>query len=388
MTSCAPDLLKLTRDLLRCRSITPEDAGAQDVLIHALETLGFEHWDVTRGDKSTNMIRNTFFRHGRQGPHLCFAGHTDVVPPGDESLWSFDPFSATVDNNILYGRGSADMKANVTAFIIAVKRFMQLFPDFKGSISLLITGDEEGEAVYGTAPVLEWMKANDHIPDFCLVGEPSNPERLGDAMKIGRRGSLTCKLVLKGRQGHVAYPDKADNPVPRMAELISRLNEKPLDEGSKFFPPSSLQVSTVDVGNAADNVIPGAVKATFNVRYSDCWDMMGLRAYLEEIMNPFLNKGDEVKWRDSARSFLTEPSAYTDMMAQSVNDITGRFPELKTDGGTSDARFIYHYCPVVEFGLVNKTIHQTDEHVPLEDLENLTQIYTRFLERFFKSATT
>lgn len=378
MSSSAPDPVELTRDLVRCASVTPLDEGAQDILIDTLKNMGFRNWDVTREN-----IRNTFFRIGDSGPHFCFAGHTDVVPAGDESLWRHPPFSGAIENGILYGRGTADMKGNVAAFVAATGRFLEKNGRPAGSISLLITGDEEDEAINGTVKVLEWMKEHGHIPDMTLVGEPSNLNKVGEAVRIGRRGSLTCYLKLTGKQGHVAYPEKAENPIPRMARILSHISDLKLDDGNDYFAPSSLQISTVDVGNPADNVIPAQINAEFNVRFNDHWNSDTLKEYLISEMRPHLKEGDTIDWRLSGESFITQPGEYTDMVCEAIEDMTGLKPEMNTGGGTSDARFVQAYSPVVEFGLVNKTIHQTDEHVPVKDLETLTRIYERILEKFF-----
>lgn len=379
MTSSARDPVALCQALIRCPSITPLDAGAQDILIEALKPLGFEVYDVTRGE-----VRNTFFRIGTDGPHFCFAGHTDVVPPGDETKWTHPPFSAHIDDNgVMTGRGTADMKGNVAAFVAAAAQYIQENGPPKGSLSFLITGDEEGKAVDGTEPVLRWMREHGHIPDFCLVAEPSNPEKIGEVMKIGRRGSINCIITMKGKQGHVAYPHKADNPIPRMSQLLSALTSHDLDTGSDYFPPSSLQISTVDVGNPAHNIIPGKISATFNVRFNDLWSSDKLKRHLLDLMKDYLRADDEIEWHCHGESFLTRPGQYTDMAVEAIKDITGSDPALKTDGGTSDARFVQAYCPVVEFGLVNKSIHQIDENIKVDDLKTVTSVFKRLLEKFY-----
>ena len=382
----APDPVDICQSLIRCRSVTPTDAGAQDVIFKYLTPFGFDVHDVTRGDDTGEEIRNSFFSFGNKqtGPHFCFAGHTDVVPPGDETLWSYPPFDAVVENGNIYGRGASDMKGNIAAFMAASCEFIQENGTPKGTISLLITGDEEARAVNGTKKVLEWMDRTDNIPDFCLVGEPSNPEKIGEVLKIGRRGSLSCFLTFKGRQGHVAYPHKADNPIPRMTALLADLTSAPVDNGSEYFPPSSLQVSTVDVGNTAHNVIPAEITATFNVRFNDLWSEETLKAHLKDRFAPYLkNPEDEISWHCHGESFLTTPGPVTSQIAGAITEVTGLTPDMRTDGGTSDARFIHKYCPVIEFGLVNKTIHQTDENVSTESLYTLTKIYKRILEKFF-----
>lgn len=370
------DPVILTQDLIRCPSITPADEGAQDVLIAALKPLGFEIHDVTSGP-----VRNTFFRLGTAAPHFCFCGHTDVVPPGDEASWTYPPFAAEIYDGKLYGRGASDMKGNIACFVAALSVYLDQ-NECPGSISLLITGDEEGVATDGTIKVLEWMQAHGHIPDVALVGEPTNPQTLGEEIKIGRRGSLTGDITVKGVQGHVAYPDRADNPLPKLVKLLDALASYRFDEGSAFFPATNLELTTIYTGNKADNVIPSGAAARFNVRFNDQWSA----AKLEENIRALLNNTDipyEMKCWSNAESFLTAPGPFTDLIAGAVEDITGIRPELSTKGGTSDARFVQRYCPVVEFGLINKTIHQVDEYAGIADIEKLTQIYLTILQRYF-----
>ncbi len=374
------DPIELSRDLVQCASVTPADEGAQDVLIAALEPLGFAVHDVTRG-----AIRNTFFRLGDSGPHFCFCGHTDVVPPGDEAAWTHPPFGGVIGDGKLYGRGTADMKANIACFVAAAARFLDSGAAFDGSISLLITGDEEAEAVDGTVKVLAWMAENGHTPDAALVGEPTNPESMGDELKIGRRGSLTGRLSVSGVQGHVAYPDLADNPLPRLVSLLDALAGHEFDTGSDFFPVTNLELTTIDTGNTADNVIPAAAQASFNVRFNDHWTAATLEREIRAVLDR-IGLGYTLSCASNAESFITKPGPLTDIVAGAVTDITGRSPALSTGGGTSDARFVAPYCPVVECGLVNRTIHQIDEHAAVSDIETLTQIYLRVLERFFAAS--
>ncbi|QQG36474.1 MAG: succinyl-diaminopimelate desuccinylase [Micavibrio aeruginosavorus] len=371
------DPIALTQKLVRCPSITPDDAGAQTVLRDNLHALGFACHNLPFGN-----IQNLFARIGTRGPHICFCGHTDVVPPGDLTLWRFAPFSAILSEGRIYGRGTADMKANIACFAGAVSQFLEQSSDFRGSISFLITGDEEAEAIDGTVKVLQWMKENEHLADVWLVGEPSNPQSLGDEIKIGRRGSLTGLLTVQGIQGHVAYPDRADNPLPRLIRLLSALDQLTLDQGSPHFQASNLEIVSIDVGNPADNVIPARGAARFNVRFNDQWTAHTLEDRIRSCLN---NTGVsyDLTTSSNAESFLTKLGPFTDLVSSAVESITGRKPALSTGGGTSDARFIARYGPVVECGLINSTIHKTDEHVAVDDLYQLTRIYLRILQSYF-----
>lgn len=376
------DPVALSQALVRCPSVTPEDAGAQRVLADALTPLGFSCETLQYGD-----VKNLFARLGPQkpetnGPHLCFCGHTDVVPPGDEKNWRHPPFSAAVEDGKLYGRGTADMKCNIACFAAAVAAFVDRHGPPPGAVSFLITGDEEALAVDGTVKVLEWLAARGEIPDAALVGEPSNPDRLGDEIKIGRRGSLSGGITVRGRQGHTAYPDRADNPLPRLVKLLDALAGHEFDKGSAFFPPTNLQLTTIDTGNRADNVIPEKAAARFNARFNDKWTARTLEAEIRAVLDAV--SGDyTLEAASNAESFLTAPGPFTALVADAVREVTGRTPRLATGGGTSDARFVSRYCPVVECGLVNRTIHQTDEHVEIADIHRLTEIYGAILERFF-----
>jgi succinyl-diaminopimelate desuccinylase len=368
------DPVALTQDLVRCASVTPKDEGAQDVLVRALESLGFICTKLKFED-----IDNLFARRGIDGPHFCFAGHTDVVPPGDDGAWTSPPFAAAIVDGRIVGRGASDMKGNIAAFIAALSQFTPA----KGSISLLITGDEEGPAVNGTAKVLEWMEENGHIPDVCVVGEPTNSDRIGDEIKIGRRGSLSGTLTVRGVQGHVAYPHRADNPVPKLARMVDSLSSLTLDRGSAFFDSSSLQVTNIHVGNTADNVIPAQASARFNVRFNDCWTPQTLEMKIRSTLDK-ANVKYTLSLSYGADSFITKPGVLTNLVAHAVTDVTGRAPKLSTGGGTSDARFIQRYCPVVECGLINKTIHQVDEYVRIDDLQILEKIYLKILQGYFR----
>ena len=369
----APDALPLAQALIRAPSVTPEDGGAQAVLAEALSSLGFSVTHLPFG-----RTRNLFARRGEGRPHLCFAGHTDVVPPG-ESGWSVPPFAAAVREGVLFGRGACDMKGAIACFVAAVAGCGKA----PGSVSLLITGDEEGPATDGTVRVLEWMQANGAVPDFCLVGEPTNPAALGEVIKIGRRGSLNAHVVVHGVQGHVAYPQNADNPVHRLLGALGEMIAAALDEGNAWFEPSRLQVTSVDVGNPARNVIPPEAEARLNIRFNDLHTGETLRCWLERICAAHA-PGAQLTVEVSGEAFLTAPhrdaAPFIAALRHAVSAETGRTPRLETGGGTSDARFIARYCPVAEFGLVGASMHKTDECAALSDLERLTAIYRVFLE--------
>jgi succinyl-diaminopimelate desuccinylase len=379
-----PDPIELTQALIRCRSVTPADAGALGVLEAALTPLGFRCEWMRFEAPGTAPIDNLYARIGSGRPHLCFAGHTDVVPPGDESRWRFPPFEGRIAEGRVWGRGACDMKSAVAAFAAAAGRFVAgRGPDFGGSISLLITGDEEAEAVNGTVKVLQALAARGEAIDACIVGEPSSSEAVGDTMKIGRRGSLTGRLTVRGVQGHVAYPHKADNPLPRLVRMLAALGPVPeIDEGSAHFDPSTLAITTIDVGNPASNVIPAEGRAVFNIRFNDTRTADSLGAW---IRGQFDAVGGDyaLELSSGADSFLTAPGELTGRVAGAVERVTGRRPAFSTSGGTSDARFVKDYAPVVELGLVNATIHKTDENVPVEDIETLTRIYRAVLEDSF-----
>lgn len=371
------DPVDLTRALVRCASVTPMDAGAQDVLERALRPLGFI---CTRLD--FNGVPNLFARLGAGRPHLCFAGHTDVVPPGEASAWTHPPFEARIVDGYLYGRGVSDMKGGIGAFTAAVCAFLKTQASLKGSLSFLITGDEEGPSEDGTRRVLEWMACNGHIPDACLVGEPTNPEVLGQEVKIGRRGSLSGVLTVTGKQGHVAYPHLADNPVPRLIRLLDALRLAVLDQGSAHFQPSNIEITGIEAGGIADNVIPARAQAQFNVRFSDRWTEKTLCARLHEILDR-VDVPYDLSLRCGAASFLSAPGDFARLLVRAVADVTGRTPVFSTKGGTSDARFIQRFCPVAEFGLTNATAHHVDERASSDDIRRLSDIYRRLLEMYF-----
>ncbi len=368
------DPVALAQALIRCPSVTPADAGALDVVAAAVAAMGFA---VHRLD--FDGTPNLFARRGDAAPHFCFAGHTDVVPPG--AAWSADPFGGELRDGMVYGRGACDMKGGIAAFLAAIPD--ENVDDNPGSISLLITGDEEGPATGGTVRVLEWMAAHGHVPDFCLVGEPTNPERLGEVIKIGRRGSLNARITVEGVQGHVAYPARADNPVHRLVHALAELTGAALDDGTDWFEPSSLQVTSVDVGNPAANVVPGAAVARLNIRFNDRHTGATLEAWLREALARHAERWT-LDVRVSGEAFLTAPGPHTDRLARAVAQATGVQPRLDTGGGTSDARFIATYCPVAEFGLVGATMHMADERVPVADLRALTAAYAAIIRAFLE----
>ena len=377
------DPVALTQALIRCPSVTPLEGGALTLLEQTLRPLGFEVHRMTCSHAGTPDVENLYARLGRNGPNLCFAGHTDVVPAGDESRWCAPPFGAEIRAGILYGRGAVDMKGAIACFVASVARLAARPGGLGGgSISLLITGDEEGPSVNGTAKVLDWLKAKGEHLDACVVGEPSNPQALGDEIKIGRRGSLNAWLTVTGRQGHVAYPQLARNPITGLIDVAEALIADRLDDGTAHFARSNLEITTIDVGNATVNIIPAEAKARLNIRYNDRHTGASLEARLQDRSTRVLAGRDlEHAWTflRSGDAFLTQPGPLVETMVGAVQALTGRAPALTTSGGTSDARFIKNACPVIEMGLVNATIHQVDEHVPLSDLTQLTSIYERFV---------
>lgn len=390
MTHAPHDPVAYTQALVRCQSVTPAEGGALTLLESLLAPAGFACHRLPFSGPGTPDVDNLFARIGGGGPHLCFAGHTDVVPTGDVSRWTHAPFGAVVADGYLYGRGAVDMKGNIACFLAAALDFLADPARLgQGSISLLITGDEEGPAVNGTVKVLEWMAAHGHTPTACLVGEPSNPERLGDAIKIGRRGSLNGRLLVRGKQGHAAYPAMANNPIRGLTRVAAALQALRLDEGTEVFAPSNLEIVAIETGNPAYNVIPASVEARLNVRYNDRHKAKSLEALIRrEALAALAGSGLELEatFSGNADAFVTKPGPLVDTMIAAAQAETGRTPELSTSGGTSDARFVKDYCPVIEFGLVNKSIHAIDERVAVADLVALTRIYRAFLERFFKVA--
>lgn len=383
--------LPLAQALIRRPSVTPKDDGALDVLQKALENLDFVCHRLPFSEAGTADIDNLYARLGTGSPNFCYAGHTDVVPVGDPKSWTVDPFGAEIVDGHLYGRGAADMKGGIACFVAAVAQFVKARGrDFGGSISLLITGDEETVAINGTRKMLDWLAAKGETLDHCIVGEPTNPLKLGDMMKIGRRGSLVGFLRVFGAQGHTAYPHLADNPIPHLLRMLSTLIEKPLDEGSAHFQPSTLEIATVDVGNPATNIIPAAATATFNIRFNDHHSSDSLIKRLTETFDRIAGgpRKDgapryEVKWQKNGESFFFPPGHLSSLVSRAVKKVTGREPQLSTTGGTSDARFIHRACPVVEFGLIGQTMHKADERAALTDLAQLTEIYRSVLDDYF-----
>ncbi|APG07872.1 succinyl-diaminopimelate desuccinylase [Bradyrhizobium japonicum] len=385
------DALSIARDLIRCPSVTPADAGALGVLEKALNAAGFTCHRVTFSEPGTADVDNLYARIGTEGPHITFAGHTDVVPPGDENAWSVGAFSGEVKDGFLHGRGAVDMKGGIACSVAAVLEHLAAnggtpCADGKGSISFLITGDEEDVSINGTIKLLKWAAERGEKFDHCVLGEPSNVETLGDTIKVGRRGSQSGTLYVDGVQGHVAYPHRASNPVPDISRLIVAISDEPLDHGSAQFQASNLEFTSVDVGNKANNVIPGEARAKFNIRYNDNHTQGSLRELVEARLTKAC--GNRIKarivWEPSnSNVFVTKPGPFTDLAVSAIEEVTGRKPELSTSGGTSDARFISSYCPVIEFGLVGQTMHQVDERVPVVDLERLTKVYRGILARYF-----
>ncbi len=366
------DPVDLASRLIACRSVTPEDGGAMAVAAAALTAQGFTVHRFTAGGPPDGPIENLFAMRGSGHPHLAFAGHTDVVPPG--TGWTDDPFTPTIRGGLLYGRGAVDMKGAVAAFIAAAARV----PDHAGTVSLILTGDEEGPATHGTVALIDWMAERGIRPDLCLVGEPTSAARLGDTIKIGRRGSVNLTIVVTGTQGHVAYPHLADNPVPRLIAILADLDRWRIDEGNDWFQPSNLEITDIDVGNPATNVIPARAQARVNIRFND---LQTGQALVDRVTDIAASHAPEatVTARISGEAFLTRPGALSTLVSAAIRDLTGVDPELSTSGGTSDARFLARLCPVVEFGLVNATMHKLDEAVAVADLETLTGIYERVI---------
>jgi succinyl-diaminopimelate desuccinylase len=377
----------LTRDLIRRPSVTPADAGALDILQARLEAVGFATHRLPFSESGTPDIDNLYARIGDSAPFLLFAGHTDVVPPGDAAKWSVDPFAGEIVDGELIGRGAADMKGGIAAFAAAAFAFLAKHgAPKKGSIGFLITGDEEGPAINGTVKMLRWLAERGETFDHCIVGEPTNAQDLGDMIKIGRRGSLNGRLTVRGRQGHVAYPHRADNVVAHVLPLAAALKAEPLDHGTDWFDASNLEITSIDIGNAATNVIPGEALVRFNIRFNDLWTPETLAAEIRRRLETARAPEQFELAFDpcNAVSFITQPGPFTELAAQAIEAETGRRPELSTSGGTSDARFIAQYGPVLEFGLVGKTMHQIDERVPVADIDGLTRIYGRILEAYFR----
>lgn len=383
------DPVTLTQALVRCASVTPAEGGALALLDAVLSAEGFRVERPVFSEPGMPDIENLYARIGSEGPVFVIAGHTDVVPPGDLSAWTHDPFAAEIEGGTLYGRGACDMKGGLAAMTSAAIRYRRENPDAPGSIAFLVTGDEEGPAVNGTVKLLAWADARGERFDHCLLGEPTNPAAMSDMIKIGRRGSLTGKLAVQGVQGHVGYPHLAQNPIRGMVRLLAALDATPLDAGTEHFDPSNLEVTTLDVGNPATNVIPAQARAVFNIRFNDLWTPETLAAEIERRLREAA--GNTVRYEISfeptnAVAFLTQPGPFVAMAADAVEAETGKRPALSTTGGTSDARFIKNYCPVVEYGVVGQTMHQIDERVAVADLVTLERITHRLLAGYFAAA--
>lgn len=377
----------LTQALIRCPSVTPHEGGALALLEQILARMGFVCHRMTFEAPGTPPVENLYARFGNSKPNLCFAGHTDVVPPGDDGAWQHGPFEGEIHDGLLYGRGAVDMKGAIAAFVVAASRYIgEHRGSPPGSISLLITGDEEGPSINGTIKVLDWLAQRGERLDAAIVGEPTNPSRLGDEIKIGRRGSVNCELVVFGKQGHAAYPQLAENPIHKLIAVLDRLATESLDAGTEHFQPSSLQITVISVPNTAVNVIPSEARAKFNIRYNDLWT----RPRLEERINTIISEAAravgaryDIAFHGTGDVFRTDPGLLVAALSDVVAAKTGMRPKLTTSGGTSDARFIHSHCPVIEFGLVNQTMHKVDEAVAINDLEQLTDIYHAFLQRYF-----
>lgn len=381
------DPLAIAQSLLRCPSVTPAEGGALTFLESTLKAAGFTTHRLTFSENGTPDVENFYARIGTASPHLMFAGHTDVVPPGNEKAWTHPPFAGAIADGVLYGRGAVDMKGGIAACVAAVLDHLAAHGGKpKGSISFLITGDEESVAINGTPKLLDWAAKHGEKFDHCILGEPSNRETLGDTIKIGRRGSQNGTLIVHGKQGHVAYPERADNPVTGLVTLIAALKNEALDQGSKLFDPSNLEFTSVDVGNTTVNLIPGEARARFNIRFNDLHNQESLKVSMEQ--RAIAASGGRIRfsfeWEPSnADVFVVEPGPFTDVVANAVAEVTGRKPVLSTTGGTSDARFIKNYCPVAELGLPGESMHKADERASLSDIRALANIYQRALERYF-----
>ena len=379
------DVIEATQALIRCPSVTPAEGGALDLLQSWLEPLGFDCHRLVFSEEGFEDVDNLYARLGSAGPNFCYAGHTDVVPVGDPADWKVDPFGAEIHDGLLYGRGAVDMKGSIAAYVAALSDLLsERGRDFGGSVSLLITGDEEGIAVNGTRKVLDWLAERGETLDHCLVGEPTSDQGLGDMVKIGRRGAMNGRLTVYGTQGHSAYAHLADNPVHRLVRMLNAVTSEPLDGGSEFFPPTSLQIVSVDVGNPATNVIPAQARAVFDCRFNDKHSSADIESWLRARFDAAEARYD-LDIRVSGESFLTPPGRLSDLCAGAIRQVLGIETELGTTGGTSDARFIKNACPVAELGLRNATAHKVDEQVPLDELKQLAQVYRRILEGYFDS---
>ena len=385
MSASNIDPVKLTQSLISCPSVTPTDAGVLQTLQDQLEEIGFRCTRMPFEETGTEAVDNLFASYGEGAPHLCFGGHTDVVPVGNSASWTNDPFDAVIKDGNLYGRGTADMKSAIAAFTVAASNFIKT-GDFKGTISLLITNDEEGPAINGTQKVLEAITKNGEKIDSCIVGEPTCPAQLGEMIKIGRRGSLTTNISIIGIQGHVAYPQWTLNPIDALTKVLSKIVDLKLDEGTEDFPPTNIEIVKIDADNTADNVVPHSATAQINIRYNILQTEDGLMKLLQEITDRELLNTEyksTIEFRNSAQPFLTKESDFTKKIKEAVDAVTGLNSEFSTTGGTSDARFFKDYCEVAEFGLVGSTAHQVDEHVAVKDIENLAKIYEEIIKKYF-----
>lgn len=377
------DPVAFAQQLIQHPSVTPQAEGVLDTLELALKSLGFLCFRETFTEEGTAPVENLYARYGSEAPNFCYAGHLDVVPIGNKQAWSVDPFAGEIRNGYLYGRGAEDMKGAIACFTAAASRFLtENDGAFPGSISFLITMDEEGPAINGTCKMLEWLEEQGQKPDICLVGEPTNPERLGEMIKIGRRGSMNCELKIVGKQGHVAYPHLANNPVTQLVKALHRLKSEPIDKGTDYFQPSNLEVTSIDVGNPATNMIPASAEAKFNIRFNDSRPVAAIKNWIQYVCEDETEQF-ELCMAVTGEAFYTQPGPLTDILQQVIREVTGLTPELSTTGGTSDARFIKDYCPVVEFGATNRTAHHVDENVALETLEQLTEVYYGTLKAYF-----
>ncbi len=379
--------LQLAKELIRFPSVTPVDAGVMSFLEKKLKKLGFKTKILEFKEKNTKPVKNLYARLGNKSPNFCYAGHLDVVPTGNLKDWTVNPFKPSIKNGHLIGRGANDMKSSIAAFVTAVSKFIQKNKKFNGSISLLITGDEEGVAINGTKKVVEYLKKKKEKINFCLVGEPTNPNKLGEMIKIGRRGSITGKLTVIGVQGHVAYPNRANNPSTALVQILKELKGIKFDKGTKDFQPTNLEITKINIDNSADNVIPGLAYASFNIRFNNKHSSNTLKSKINKIVKKICNKNKskyKIEYNVSGEAFLTSPNETTYMIQNTIKKITKIKPKLSTTGGTSDARFIRKISPCLEFGLVGKTMHKVDEVVALKDLKKLTLIYSNILENYFK----
>ncbi len=383
MTNIEIDPVELSQSLIRCKSITPDQAGTLDLIQEILEKNGFQCSRLPFKEENSPEVDNLYATYGNKEPNLCFAGHVDVVPPGKIDQWEEDPFSGKIKNNLLYGRGAADMKSAIASFISASIKYILINKEkFNGTLSFLITSDEEGPAINGTKKVLQWLKKNNIKINDCIIGEPTNPTKLGEMIKIGRRGSLTGHLTFYGKEGHVAYPENADNPITQLINTLKVLNEKKLDDGNSFFQPSNLEITTIDVNNNVTNMIPQSASASFNIRFNDEHNSESLTKWIKEVCEATA-KNHKLDIIVSGESFFSEPGKLSNIIVKSINDELGVEPILSTNGGTSDGRFIKDFSNVAEFGLIGKTMHKFNENISINDIRSLSIIYFNIIEKYF-----